>query len=70
MGSQAQLFVDRVLVRESRGVAYAFHTADKHPGNPLVRGDLPWEGWRIKVYNVIYDEDESTFRICPRTKQS
>jgi len=58
------LFVDRVLVREARNVAFTLHPARKHPENPLVRADRPWEGWRLEIYgNVIYDEEEGLFKM-------
>ena len=48
VGSLAQLFVDRVLVREARGIAFTLHPAEKHPDNPLVVADRPWESWRLE----------------------
>jgi hypothetical protein len=47
VGNQTQLFVDQVLVRETRGVTFSHHPATKHPANPLIKADRPWEGWRI-----------------------
>ena len=56
VGAKAQLFVDRVLVREAQGVGFTLHRAEKHPSNPVVRADRPWEGWRLEIYgNVIAD---------------
>jgi len=64
VGSRAQLFVDRVLVRETEGVAFTLHPAEKHPDNPLVKADRPWEGWRLEIFgNVLYDEDEKLFKM-------
>ena len=64
VGGKAQLFVDRVLVRESQGVGFTLHPAEKHPSNPVVRADRPWEGWRLEIYgNVIYDDDEKIFKM-------
>jgi len=61
VGSKAQLFVDRILVREARGIVFTLHPAEKHPDNPLIRADRPWEGWRIVSYGtVLYDEDDSS----------
>jgi hypothetical protein len=59
VGSKAQLFVDRILVREARGIVFTLHPAEKHPDNPLIRADRPWEGWRIVSYGtVLFDEDD------------
>jgi hypothetical protein len=63
-GSRAQLFVDRVLVRDSERVAFTLHPARKHPRNPLVRADRPWEGWRLEIYgNVIHDAEERLYKM-------
>ena len=64
VGSQTQLFVDRVLVREATGVAFTLHPARKHPANPLVKADRPWEGWRALVYGgVLFDREEGLFKM-------
>ncbi len=64
VGTQPQLFVDHVLVRESRQVAFSLHPATKHPANPLVVADKPWEGWRIELFgSVIYDAEEKLFKM-------
>ncbi len=56
--------MDRLLVRESQGVGFTLHPAEKHPSNPVVRADRPWEGWRLEIYgNVIYDEEEKVFKM-------
>ncbi|NUM53845.1 MAG: hypothetical protein HUU46_09405 [Candidatus Hydrogenedentes bacterium] len=61
---KAQLFVDRVLVRDTDNVAFTLHPARKHPANPIVKADRPWEGWRLEIYgNVIRDEDEGIFKM-------
>jgi hypothetical protein len=45
VGSKSQLFVDRVLVRRADGVWFTQHEGEKHPLNPLLKADEPWEGW-------------------------
>lgn len=62
--SKAQLFVDRVLVGQTRDVGFTLHPAEKHPSNPIVRADRPWEGWRLEIYgNVVYDPDKKVFKM-------
>ena len=57
VGNRAQLFVDRVLVRQTERVWFTQHQGKKHPDNPLVKADQPWEGWRLEIFgSVIYDE--------------
>lgn len=61
---KAQLFVDQVLVRDARNVSFTLHPARKHPANPILKADRPWEGWRLELYgNVIRDEDEGLFKM-------
>jgi len=64
VGQSAQLFVDRLLVDSTDGVAFTQHQGQTHPQNPLVVPDQPWEGWRLEIYgSVIYDEDEQIFKM-------
>jgi hypothetical protein len=64
VGSRAQLFVDKLVIRESEGVSFELQQAKKHPANPLVKVDRPWEGWRLEIYgSVIYDEEENLFKM-------
>jgi len=64
VADRSQLFVDRVLVRRTDNVGFTLHPARKHPANPIVKADRPWEGWRLEIYgNVIYDDDEKRFKM-------
>jgi len=64
VSDRAQLFIDDVLVREARSVWFRQHLAERHPANPLVRAEHPWEGWRLELYgNVIFDEEEKIFKM-------
>jgi hypothetical protein len=64
VGSAAQLFADQVLVHSTEGVSFTQHAAQKHPLNPLIKADQPWEGWRIQCFgNVIYDHEEKLFKM-------
>jgi hypothetical protein len=63
-GPLAQLFVDQMVVRQADNVAFTLHPARKHPANPLVVADQPWEGWRLEIYgNVIFDQEEQLFKM-------
>jgi hypothetical protein len=63
-GSLAQLFVDQMVVRQADNVAFTLHPARKHPANPLMVADQPWEGWRLEIYgNVIFDQEEQLFKM-------
>ena len=64
VGTQAQLFVDRTVVRETNGVVFTLHEAQKHASNPVLVADREWEGSRAGSYcNALYDEDEKLFKI-------
>ena len=64
IGNRAQLFIDQTLVAESDRISYTLHQAQKHPANPLIKADRPWEGWRLEIYgNVLYDEEEKIFKM-------
>jgi len=64
IGSKTQLFVDQLLVRSSEEVSFQLHPGQKHPANPLLKADQPWEGWRLGLYgNVLYDEALNKFRM-------
>jgi hypothetical protein len=64
VGSRSQLFVDQLLVRSTSNVAFTLHPGRKHPRNPLVVADRPWEGWRLSLFGtVLYDEEERLFKM-------
>ncbi len=64
IGSKTQLFVDQLLVRSSERISFQLHSGQKHPANPLLKADQPWEGWRLGLYgNVLYDEALKKFRM-------
>jgi hypothetical protein len=61
---RSQLFVDKVLVRETDRVWFTQHQGKKHPANPVLKPDRPWEGWLTYVYgDVIYDREERIFKM-------
>ena len=64
IGTQAQLLVDQMLVRETCGVSFTMLLGEKHPGNPIMAATEPWEGWNIELFgSVLYDEDENLFKM-------
>ena len=64
IGSKSQLVADRTWIQSSERVSFTPHPAKKHPGNPLMKADQPWEGWRINLYgNVLFDEEEKVFKM-------
>jgi len=64
IGTSAQLFVERSIVRHTDRVWFTMRPGKKHPRNPLIRADRDWQGWCIKTYgNAILDEDEKVFKV-------
>ncbi|MBM4080582.1 MAG: hypothetical protein FJ278_12845, partial [Planctomycetes bacterium] len=43
-GPWRRLFLDAMVVESQQGLSRVFHAAEKHPQNPVIRGDKPWEG--------------------------
>lgn len=58
----AQIFVDLEDVESLDGVAREFHAAEKHPANPVLRKQKPWEADRGTWGSVGYDPRERIFK--------
>lgn len=64
VGNRVQLFIDQTLVRNSDRVFFTQHPGTKHPENPVVKADQPWEGWRLEIFgNVLFDEQEQIYKM-------
>lgn len=48
-----QLFVDDGIVAEKSGLVRRYHAFEKHPANPVLRGERPWEGSAVYVYGTV-----------------
>lgn len=42
-GPWRRLFLDAMVVEHQQGLQRVFHAAEKHPANPLIVADHPWE---------------------------
>lgn len=59
-----QLMVDDYCVAEKTNVVRTYHPFEKHPGNPVLTYDRPWEGTNIYLYGtVLPDESGRGFRM-------
>ena len=66
---RSQLFVDKVLVQKTERVWFTQHQGKKHPNNPVLKPDRPWEGWVTYIYgDVIYDLEEKIFKMVTEPK--
>lgn len=63
IGNQKQLFLDLHVVESLTHAKRVLNPADKHPVNPLVKPDRPWEGHYLGLGRVLYDEDRKVFRM-------
>lgn len=64
VGTRKQLFIDDYVIGRLENVWQVLNPAQKHPANPLVRGDRPWESSVVYMYgSVLYDEAEKRFRM-------
>lgn len=58
-----QLFLDNHLIARMDGLKRQFHRPIRHPANPLIVQDQPWERRWIQMYGtVLYDEKMGKFR--------
>ena len=64
--SKRQLFVDDYMVSSMENLTRQYHQPVKHPKNPLVVADRPWESeipeW-IYLGSVLYDPITSKFQM-------
>ncbi len=67
IGTQRQLFIDNYIIQSLKNARKVLNPADKHPQNPVLRADRPWEGALTGPTRVIYDEDEGIFKMWYRT---
>ncbi|MCY2963652.1 MAG: hypothetical protein NT069_08395, partial [Planctomycetota bacterium] len=59
-----QLFLDDFGVQEVAGLTRKMHSPDRHAGNPVLRGEFPWEKNSTSVYGtMLYDEARKRFRL-------
>ncbi len=57
-----QLFIDDYVIEDLRGGTKVLNQPVKHPNNPLVVPDNPWEGI-LGYSSVIYDADEGLYKM-------
>jgi len=62
--SPRRLFVDDFHVAQMSGLTRRMHAADKHPANPVIRPDKPWERRNVSVNcSTIYDPADRLFKM-------
>ena len=65
------LFFDSFHLRRHRGLTFHMHQPEKEAGNPILRPEQPWEGWRSFWYGraVLYDPRLGRYRAWYETRQ-
>src|SRR5437773_4127156 len=65
--TERELFVDDLRISEIKGVIRQLHPFVKHPDNPIVVADRPWEGTAVHLYgSVIRDGAEGIWKMWYR----
>jgi len=57
------LIADKRTIESREGIELRLNKPVKHPANPLIVPELPWEHSRINVHDVLYDRDIGKFRM-------
>jgi hypothetical protein len=64
VSTRKQLFVDDAIIESSSGLKRRLHPVEKHPSNPLIVPENPWEGKSVLLYGaVIRDPLSQKFRM-------
>ena len=75
IGPERQLFLDDTLIDAMERVSRCVHQPDRHPENPILKGERPWEANRVLYSDVVFDRDEGIYRLWysvhdPETEKS
>ena len=58
-----QLFVDDHVVQEMSQVTRRLNPLKKHPANPILKPDRPWEGQFTHPNFVVFDQDDRLYKM-------
>src|SRR5438045_75567 len=71
--NQKQLFLDDHIIHELRGVKKVLNRVKKHPGNPILVPEHPWE-FKLHIFwdgaSVLYDSERKAFRLWYAVNQN
>ena len=57
------LFFDDASLESKENLVQTIHQPTKHPSNPVLKREHPWEGFRVQVYGtMIYDPELDLFK--------
>ena len=63
IGLETQLFVDDWILDDLQGAVRRLNPLRKHPQNPILKPDRPWEGDYTAPNFVVYDEADRLFKM-------
>ena len=65
IGHRKQLFIDDRVVESTRSVTRRLHRLERHPDNPVLVGDRPWERWLVSPNGraVLFDGETGEFKM-------
>ena len=63
ISSKRQLFLDDHIIGRMDNVHRVLHQPEKHPENPVLVPEYPWEGIGASPHMAIYDEEEGITRL-------
>ncbi|SVE07021.1 uncharacterized protein METZ01_LOCUS459875, partial [marine metagenome] len=62
VGTKKQLFIDDLVIDETRGVTRNLNQPDKYAGNPVMIPLYPWEG-RLQLYGTVWRDEDGSWRM-------
>lgn len=64
IGNYHQMFIDDHLIAKTDNITRRLRPVDKHPDNPVVRADRPWErNLATAQGSVIYDDEDKVYKM-------
>ena len=70
VGSRKQLFLDDRVIERLEVARRVWNQPVKYEGNPIMRGEQPWENWVVYPDGgpvVLFDEEEGIFKMWYQT---
>jgi hypothetical protein len=63
---QAQVFADDYVVESMRGLVRRINPLAKHPANPVLSPERPWEESFALPLTVMFDDEQNLYRMWYR----
>ena len=63
IGNETQLLIDDFIIEDRWALKRVIHNPTKHPLNPILVKDKPWEGDIVTAAHVLWDDDFDCYRM-------